>query len=517
MSDSEVIKEFLVAVGVKVDEHTLTRFGGILGDIGGRVALFATVLVGAGAAVTTFVTKVSEKMEDLYWSSQRLGSSVSAIQDYALGIQNLGGTAEGARSSLEGVMRLLRTNPGYGGLLASLGVNPRLGGVGIMQQLGSRFQHMPYFIAAQYAASLGIDEQTLWAMTHAPRGGVQGPYNSLYKSLGMDPDKAAKSAHDFMVQIRDLEAEFTVIAESMSNDLLPVARKFTKWTADFLKSTVIPWLKNLTPEKVEGWIHQFDSILAKLGAIADGLYKILQFLGVIPHTGPPPPKTHWQLEQERIIRQQKGTPAQQAEWNNFWRGASNIFSKIGNAISSWTSNAIQQSRLVDYFIKQGWSRDDAAAIVGNLQYESGLDPRQRQRGGGPGYGLAQWEGPRQALFKKVTGVDIHSASADQQAAFVQWEFTHTEQRAAALIRAAKSVTEKALVMSRFYERPANVGASASARAAIANRLAHVTISQKTDIHVNGTVGGAAGVARDVVAQQGRVNGDLLRNTKMVIQ
>ena len=52
-----------------------------------------------------------------------------------------------------------------------------------------------------------------------------------------------------------------------------------------------------------------------------------------------------------------------------------------------------------FFESQGWTRAQAAGI-GNLQAESGVDPNRAQDGGGPGYGLAQWEGPRQvADFK----------------------------------------------------------------------------------------------------------------------
>src|SRR5690606_17919333 len=44
-----------------------------------------------------------------------------------------------------------------------------------------------------------------------------------------------------------------------------------------------------------------------------------------------------------------------------------------------------------FFESKGWTRAQAAGIVGNLQAESGVDPNRRQNGGGPGYGLAQWE------------------------------------------------------------------------------------------------------------------------------
>jgi hypothetical protein len=44
----------------------------------------------------------------------------------------------------------------------------------------------------------------------------------------------------------------------------------------------------------------------------------------------------------------------------------------------------------DYFRTQGFTTFQAAAIVGNLDLESGLDPTIAQQGGGPGRGIAQW-------------------------------------------------------------------------------------------------------------------------------
>ena len=45
----------------------------------------------------------------------------------------------------------------------------------------------------------------------------------------------------------------------------------------------------------------------------------------------------------------------------------------------------------DYFKAKGLTDAQAAGIVGNLDHEApGLDPNQRQIGGGPGHGIAQW-------------------------------------------------------------------------------------------------------------------------------
>lgn len=125
-----------------------------------------------------------------------------------------------------------------------------------------------------------------------------------------------------------------------------------------------------------------------------------------------------------------------------------------------------------YFESQGWSKEQAAGIVANLIYESGgqLNHRQQQFGGGPGFGLAQWEGPRQADFKRVMGVDIRESTFEQQLAFVQWELTNTESRAGNALRGATTAADAANIFLRQFERPRNPDASQAERTRLANKL-----------------------------------------------
>ena len=112
------------------------------------------------------------------------------------------------------------------------------------------------------------------------------------------------------------------------------------------------------------------------------------------------------------------------------------------APSGATPSTLQgrEDQAMGYFMSQGWSREQAAGIVANLEVESAhtLDPHIQQYGGGPGYGIAQWEGPRQAQFQQVMGKDIHSASYGDELQFVQWELTHSESSAGNALRTQTS-------------------------------------------------------------------------------
>lgn len=161
--------------------------------------------------------------------------------------------------------------------------------------------------------------------------------------------------------------------------------------------------------------------------------------------------------------------------------ASNSASEVSDLGQTPTEQA-RIDRAMTFFMEQGWSRAQAAGIVGNLWAESRVKHDQAQHGGGPGYGLAQWEGPRQASFAQWAGHDIHDSTMQEQLEFIQWELTNTERGAGNALRDATTVDQAARIVMTQYERPADQSEGAQrGRAAVAQ-----------DIHAS--AGGAPGSA-----------------------
>ena len=122
-----------------------------------------------------------------------------------------------------------------------------------------------------------------------------------------------------------------------------------------------------------------------------------------------------------------------------------------------TENA---KKAMEYFMKQGWSREQAAGIVGNLQAESGADldtTSISKNDAGPGkhsYGIAQWNRGRFENLKRfadkrgTTWEDF-----DTQLAFVQHELTQGgEKDAGRKLRKATDAETAAKIVDRYYER-----------------------------------------------------------------
>ncbi len=132
----------------------------------------------------------------------------------------------------------------------------------------------------------------------------------------------------------------------------------------------------------------------------------------------------------------------------------------------------------DYFRSQGWSVQAAAAIVANLQAESGFNPNI-VGDEGKAYGYGQWHADRQADFQKEFGHSIQSATGQEQLEFVQYELTQGKYKAVGdrLKGVARGWTGGGLV-SAGYERPKHVREESLLRGELAEHIVHVEVNLK---------------------------------------
>lgn len=107
--------------------------------------------------------------------------------------------------------------------------------------------------------------------------------------------------------------------------------------------------------------------------------------------------------------------------------------------------------VINYFTNAGFSKEQAAGIAGNLYAESKLDHTIPQVNG-PAFGIAQWEPPRQADFKRIMGKDIQNSSLKEQLDFILWELNNTESKAKSELLLAKTPAEAAKSFAMKYER-----------------------------------------------------------------
>jgi hypothetical protein len=115
----------------------------------------------------------------------------------------------------------------------------------------------------------------------------------------------------------------------------------------------------------------------------------------------------------------------------------------------------RQQQAYQFYIKKGWTPHQAAAIVGNLTHESGLNPiAEGDIGykGGSSRGLAQFRGER--LQKLKTKYGSKWTDFNNQLDFVNWELNNTHKSAGNALRNTNNIYDAGRVVSDDYEIPA---------------------------------------------------------------
>ena len=146
-------------------------------------------------------------------------------------------------------------------------------------------------------------------------------------------------------------------------------------------------------------------------------------------------------------------------------GGPPISSNRARPASNSTTIANQTAlNAVQFFVSKGWTPEQACGIVGNLQAESGAGLAIGLTGDRnldqTAFGIAQWRdvrgGLRQSNFSRyLPGKTLQGppvATREEQLGYVQWELDNTENKAANLIKNAKTPSEAAAIVDKHYER-----------------------------------------------------------------
>ncbi|CAB3952688.1 hypothetical protein [Achromobacter piechaudii] len=259
-ASADVIKEFLVGLGFKIDEKGQKRFVDTIGAATAQAVALGAATTAAATAVVAGVAKISDSLEQLYFVSQRSKASVESIQALDFAARQFGA---GARDAVESLGRFMRSSPGAASFLHGLGVqtqtaNGKLRDTGeILTDLGARLKQMPYYRAKAYADFLGIDERTLMALQQG-LGEFGGQYRDMLRAANLDSDKAAKSAHGFMVELRTLGAASDILFKKAGSELAgglsDEIRRFRQWIVSNF-------------EDISGGIVKVVQVLVKAGEI----------------------------------------------------------------------------------------------------------------------------------------------------------------------------------------------------------------------------------------------------------
>lgn len=284
MAKNGVIRDFLVSLGFDTDNSGLANMKSAMDGIEWKAKALNGALMALATGAVVAVRQTASELDKLYFSSQRIGASVTNINAYGNAIAQLGGSADGAIGSLESLAEKIRNSPGYEGQLKSLGVTTRDANgamrdrVEVMKDLSGVLAKMPAYQANAYANSLGIDQKTMLAMRDGKFISNMEKYQKIQKELGMNDD-LAKSGNEFMTEYRDLtmmtKTGFQVIVMQAGKALIPILRLLNQ-----LIQAGIHAFSQLNPQIKEGLAIglRFAMLALMFSAMAKSLGLVLKFI-----------------------------------------------------------------------------------------------------------------------------------------------------------------------------------------------------------------------------------------------
>ena len=501
MSDENTLKEFLVALGFKVDESSFKKFGEGVGGATKAVATLGIAVAATAVATETFVTKMAASLDRLYFATQRTGASASDIGDFQLAIQKLGGSADGALSSLEAVARFRRTTPGADGLLESWGVSAKdIGNAEkTLEDLAVHFRQIPEALAYKEGGILGIDEKTLLAMLN-PDFHVGNDVADIYSKFGVNQKQALDGAHDFENQLHTMVSEFGAYGTWIESELIGPFARLNQGILD----TMTSFKEFVAAEEGKGW-HEV------LGDAGQASKSWLSRIGDVLLTG------------ENTIDEAAGRTATEAglpAWMVHGFGWKTPDDVANHPFQDYAGNGAMDSnrrRVLAGLMGMGLSPAAAAGAVGNLQQESGIGTAGNMNANPAHQGLAQWDSYRQAQFYRANGHSIANSTLEEQIAFMGQELNSP--RFAGLkdaLNSAGTPAEAASIwQNRFEVAPGQDTIARGMYAGNAYQTAKdIQVNSSPNITVNGAGDPHATASAVVGAQKDAFNhliGELTRN------
>src|SRR5258706_6651062 len=153
----------------------------------------------------------------------------------------------------------------------------------------------------------------------------------------------------------------------------------------------------------------------------------------------------------------------------------------------------------DYFLGKGLTNFQSAAVVGNLDQESGIDPNIHQQGNGPGRGIAQWSAgarwdttPNDNCVAYAQQQGQSATSLNLQFAFIWYELTTFPEYGLAELKAATNISDATQVFEDKFEGCVYANFPVCALPSRVNHAKDVFNALGADTGQGGQGGGGAG-------------------------
>lgn len=215
----ETVKEFLVSIGWKTNEGDHAKFERMIEHATLRAKLLGDALEEMARKGFESVQSTAERYESLFFSAERMHTSVQEIQALQYAFSQLGGTASGAQAVMEKMAAVYQRNPGsikalehFGAEIDKVTHKLVISGRTAKEMLGEKDS-----TTVQWAGMAGLsEEEGMFIKRHfADIMKYMNEYKEMQKSIGFNPDEGAKKAEEFKSKWNEVLARLRVVWDSL--------------------------------------------------------------------------------------------------------------------------------------------------------------------------------------------------------------------------------------------------------------------------------------------------------------
>lgn len=275
---SNILREFLVAIGFDVDADSYRDFNSKLKAVNQKFEGLAKVATATALAVSATLIETASEMERLYFISERTGSSVQRLFSMRFAGRQAG--IADLTQSVETMAAAMRSNPGLQAFFGFITGQRPTGNAGKdLITFVERLKQIPFFMAQQFAAQFGIDPQTLF-MLEKHLQEVKDSQEFMTRQAGragISLDKIGEQSHQFMNDVRRLLASVELLGSAFGGKLLPFADEVVR-----LLQSAVDFALALN-KATNGWSTAIGGIVVALGGVLGTLRairSIAAFLGI---------------------------------------------------------------------------------------------------------------------------------------------------------------------------------------------------------------------------------------------
>jgi len=229
---TEILREYLVALGYEVDQPSYRKYLSALNVTQATVKGVGLAVAGLGAAAIASAAIFGRSMERLYYSSRKAEAAAGNILALEFGGKQIGLSADKMRGALEGFARNLRMNPGLIALLEQLGI-PVQGRdkSDVFTDLVAQLRKMPFYVGAQYAQLFGIDPDDLLLLQEGleKMKAAADLRRKLAADAGLDYSKIAQTGMEYANALSAINERLGITWNILQEKLLPYMKTFTEW------------------------------------------------------------------------------------------------------------------------------------------------------------------------------------------------------------------------------------------------------------------------------------------------